>query len=61
MGRELFDSEIEKKGIEIKAKKSVENLLRLGVNEDIVAQGVGLSIEEVREIQNNYFYPLQDQ
>jgi hypothetical protein len=35
--------------------------LRLGVNEDIVAQGVGLSIEEVREIQNNYFYPLQDQ
>ncbi|MBS4839910.1 MULTISPECIES: hypothetical protein [Clostridium] len=64
MGRELFDPEIEKKGIEkgieIKAKKSVENLLRLGVNEDIVAQGVGLSIEEVREIQNNYFYPLQD-
>ncbi|MDU5723262.1 MAG: hypothetical protein E6Z86_14135 [Clostridium butyricum] len=55
MTKTLYDPEVEKKGIEkgeeIKAKKSAENLLRLGVNEDIVAQGVGLSIEEVREIK----------
>lgn len=59
MTKTLYDPEVEKRGIEkgiekgeeMKAKKSAENLLRLGVNEDIVAQGVGLSIEEVREIK----------
>ncbi|WP_394884701.1 hypothetical protein [Clostridium butyricum] len=59
MTKTLYDPEVEKKGIEkgiekgeeIKEKKSAENLLRLGVNEDIVAEGVGLSIEEVREIK----------
>ena len=55
MTKTLYDPEIEKRGIEkgeeMKAKKSAENLLRLGVNEDIVAEGVGLSIEEVREIK----------
>ena len=55
MTKTLYDPEVEKRGIEkgqeIKAKKSAENLLRLGVNEDIVAQGVGLPIEEVRKIK----------
>ena len=53
MIKTLYNPEVEKRGIkkgeEIKAKKSAENLLRLGVNEDIVAQGVGLPIEEVRK------------
>lgn len=55
MIKTLYNPEVEKRGIEegqeIKAKKSAENLLRLGVNEDIVAQGVGLPIEEVRKIK----------
>ena len=55
MIKTLYNPEVEKKkikkGEEIKAKKSAENLLRLGVNEDIVAQGVGLPIEEVRKIK----------
>ncbi|MBY7024688.1 MULTISPECIES: hypothetical protein [Clostridium] len=52
MTKTLYDSEVEKRGIEkgeeIKAKKSAENL---GVSKEIVAQGVGLTIEEVREIK----------
>ncbi|MDR5587448.1 MULTISPECIES: hypothetical protein [Clostridium] len=59
MTKTLYDPEVEKRGIEkgiekgeeIKAKKSAENLLKLGVSEEIVAQGVGLTIEEVREIK----------
>ncbi|EES49135.1 hypothetical protein FC839_02850 [Clostridium botulinum] len=55
MSKTLYDPEVEKRGIEkdeeIKAKKSAENLLKLGVSEEIVAQGVGLTIEEVREIK----------
>lgn len=55
MIKTLYNPEVEKrgteKGEEIKVKKFAENLLRLGVNEDIMAQGVGLSIEEVREIK----------
>ncbi|MCR1132584.1 hypothetical protein NE172_16795 [Clostridium botulinum] len=55
LSKTLYDPEVEKRGIEkdeeIKAKKSAENLLKLGVSEEIVAQGVGLTIEEVREIK----------
>ncbi|NFH70450.1 hypothetical protein FDC35_14100 [Clostridium botulinum] len=55
MSKTLYDPEVEKRGIEkdeeIKAKKSAENRLKLRVSEEIVAQGVGLTIEEVREIK----------
>ena len=59
MTKTLYDPEVEKRGItkgiakgeEIKAKESAENLLKLGVSEEIVAKGVGLTIEEVREIK----------
>ncbi|WP_243429411.1 hypothetical protein [Clostridium botulinum] len=60
MTKTLYDSEVEKRGIEkgeeIKAKKSAENLLKLGVSKEIVAQGVGLTIEEVREIKKSLLH-----
>ncbi|WP_173424498.1 hypothetical protein [Clostridium butyricum] len=49
MTKTLYDPEVEKRGIEkgeqIKAKKSADNLLKFGVTEEIVAQGIGLTIE----------------
>ena len=40
-----------KEGIKQKGYKDAENLLRLGVDEKIVAEGIGLSLDKVREIK----------
>ena len=59
MIRTLFDPEVYKRGIE-KGRlefenrtviKIAENLLKLGVSEDIIVQSTELSIETVRELK----------
>lgn len=51
MIRTLYNPEVEKRGIEKGKIEDARNFLKLGVNEDIVAQRVGLPIEEVRKIK----------
>lgn len=55
MTKTLYDPVIEEKGIEKgenrRALKDALNFLKLGVSEEIVAQGTGISIEIVRELK----------
>ena len=67
MTKTLYDPEVEKRGIEQgriegrlegqvegenrKAIKVAENLLKLGVNEDIIVQSTELSIETIRDLK----------
>ena len=58
MTKTLYDPEVEKRGIEQgenrKAIKVAENLLKLGVSEDIIVQSTELSIETIRELKMLY-------
>ena len=55
MTKTLYDPVVEEKGIETgenkRALKDAVNFLKLGVNEEIVAQGTGLSIDIIRELK----------
>lgn len=55
MIKTLYDPEVERQGFEIgiaKAKiKIAKNLLKLGVNEDIIVQSTELSIETIKELK----------
>ena len=67
MTKTLYDSVVEERGIERGIEKGIEkgietgenkralkdavNFLKLGVNEEIVAQGTGLSIDIIRELK----------
>ena len=55
MTKTLYDPEVEKRGIEQgenrKAIKVAENLLKLGVSEDIIVQSTELSVETIRELK----------
>ena len=42
----------EQKAREEILRKTAINLLKMGMTEDIVAEGTGLSIEEIKEISN---------
>lgn len=42
---------IEQKGIEKGLKKTAINLLKMGITDEIVAEGTGLTLEEIREIK----------
>ena len=51
MTKTLYDPEVEKKADIRRALKDAENLLKLGVSEEIVSKGIGIPIEKVREIK----------
>ena len=55
MIRTLYNPEVEKRGIQIGIKKGkiedAENFLKLGVSEEIVSQGIGIPIEEIRKMK----------
>ena len=59
MIKTLYDPEIEKRGIEqgrIEGRlegenRNAENLLKLGVSEDIIVQSTEFSIETIRELK----------
>ena len=41
----------EQKGIEEGVKKTAINLVKMGMSESIVAEGTGLTIDEVKELK----------
>ena len=55
MIKTLYNPEVEKGGIKIGIEQGkiedAENFLKLGVSEEIVSKGTGISIEKVREIK----------
>ena len=51
MTKTLYDPEVEKKADIRRALKDAENLLKLGVSEEIVSQGIGIPLEDIRELK----------
>ena len=49
MIRTLYNPEVEKKT----RIKDAENFLKLGVSEEIISQGTGIPIEEVRKMKED--------
>ena len=53
MIKTLYNPEVEKRADIRRAFKDAENLLKLGVSEEIVSQGIGISIEEIRKMKED--------
>ena len=51
MTKTLYDPDVEQKGAKGAKEEDALNFLRLGVSEEIVAKGTGLSIEKIREMK----------
>ena len=51
MIRTLYNPEVEKRADIRRVFKDADNFLKLGVSEEIVSQGIGIPIEEIRKMK----------
>lgn len=54
MTKTLYDPEVERRGVEEGKTQAAINFLKLGLDEETVAKGTGLTIEKIKELRKSY-------
>lgn len=54
MTKTLYDPEVERRGVEEGKTQVAINFLKLGLDEETVSKGTGLTIEKIKELRKSY-------